>query len=68
MFFDEVDNFWVCNPRILGREIVIWGIGEKGHKMYRTLISTKKCRLIGFYDSNPRGKKTCFGYNIIIFT
>lgn len=65
MFMEEVGNLWVVNPKIIGKEILIWGVGGGGHDVYRTLISTGLCKCIGFYDSANKLGNTVFGLKVL---
>lgn len=64
MFLNEVDTLYVINPKVGRKEVLFWGIGEVAHLLYRQCVSAGRFDCIGFYDANPKGRKTCFGLKV----
>lgn len=64
MFLDEVSQLWVINPEIVGKKVLIYGVGEVGHKIYKSIVSNGICECIGFYDSKNLSRDSIFGLKL----
>lgn len=67
MLLDNMYSLYDVNiEKIAGtKDIIIWGMGDIGHKLYCDLVRTGKANCVGFFDSNTKGRTKCFDVDVL---